>query len=142
MDRLHTPHAAGCVVFTSCNAHLCVLIILDQYGQWTFPKGHLEPGERAPDAAIREVFEETGITGQLGAFIDTIHYDVINKRGETVRKQVDFFVMTTTQTTLTLQAEEGIQAYQWLSPVDALTHIGYAQHKAILVKAVQLHDQA
>ena len=81
MDRLHNPHAAGCVVFTSCDTHLRVLIILDQYGKWTFPKGHLEPGERAPDAAIREVFEETGITGQLGAFIDTIHYDVVNKRG-------------------------------------------------------------
>ncbi|MFM7678140.1 MAG: NUDIX hydrolase [Roseiflexaceae bacterium] len=142
MDRLHNPHAAGCVVFTSCDGHLCVLIILDQYGKWTFPKGHLEPGERAPDAAIREVFEETGITGQLGAFIDTIHYDVINKRGEIVRKQVDFFVMTTSQTILTLQADEGIHAYQWLSPAVAVNLIGYAQHKAILIKAVQIHDQA
>jgi len=142
MDRLYAPHAAGCVVFASYKQATCVLIILDQYGKWTFPKGHLEPGETARDAAIREVFEETGISGQVGAFIDTIHYDVVNKRGETVRKQVDFFVMTTTQTTLTLQAEEGIHAYQWLSPAVAVTQIGYEQHKAILIKAVQIHDQA
>ena len=142
MDRLYSPHAAGCVVFAPCERETCVLIILDQYGKWTFPKGHLEPGETARDAAIREVFEETGIRGQVGAFIDTIHYDVVNKRGETVRKQVDFFVMTTTQTTLTLQAEEGIHAYQWLSPAVAVSQIGYAQHKQILLKAVQLHDQA
>lgn len=142
MDRLHSPHAAGCVIFAPCERETCVLIILDQYGKWTFPKGHLEPGETARDAAIREVFEETGITGQIGTFIDSIYYMVINKRGEEVRKQVDFFVMTTTQTTPTLQTEEGIHAYQWLSPAVAVTQIGYEQHKTILIKAVQLYDQA
>ena len=29
-------------------------------GYWGFPKGHLEEGEKPLDAAIREVYEETG----------------------------------------------------------------------------------
>lgn len=142
MDRQTSPHAAGCVVFAPVDGRTCVLLILDQYGKWTFPKGHLEAGEQAADAAVREVYEETGIRGTLGAHVATIYYDVINKKGVSVRKQVDFFVMTTSQTQVTLQAEEGIHASAWLSHADALTRIGYAQHRDVLIQAQQLHDRA
>jgi 8-oxo-dGTP pyrophosphatase MutT (NUDIX family) len=142
MDRITAPHAAGCVVFTSVAAQECVLLILDQYGKWTFPKGHLEAGESAASAALREVFEETGIRGTLGAHVATIFYDVINKKGFPVRKQVDFFIMTTDQSTVTLQTEEGIQAHQWLPPQAAAALIGYEQHRDVLTRAVQLRVQA
>jgi 8-oxo-dGTP pyrophosphatase MutT (NUDIX family) len=32
------------------------------YDDWSLPKGHLEPGEDAVAAAVREVLEETGVT--------------------------------------------------------------------------------
>lgn len=35
-------------------------------GLWSPPGGHVEPGERAIDAARREVEEETGIVAQIG----------------------------------------------------------------------------
>lgn len=34
-------------------------------GKWSFPSGHLEPGESIPDGAIREVREETGLLVEL-----------------------------------------------------------------------------
>jgi hypothetical protein len=61
------PHAAGCVIFNATPDGPRILLIFDQYGQWTFPKGHLEAGETSAAAAIREVYEETGIQGELGA---------------------------------------------------------------------------
>ena len=33
--------------------------------QWIFPKGHIEPGESPEEAALRELQEETGTTGEL-----------------------------------------------------------------------------
>ena len=139
MDRLSAPHAAGCVIFTRRDNLLHVLLILDQYGKWTFPKGHLEAGEDAATAAVREVYEETGIRGALGSFIDSISYMVVNKQGQSVQKRVDFFVMTTTQHTITLQHEEGISAYQWVIPADADALIGYEQHKHILTAAIRAY---
>jgi ADP-ribose pyrophosphatase YjhB (NUDIX family) len=32
---------------------------------WIFPKGHIEPGESADAAALRETQEETGVEGDL-----------------------------------------------------------------------------
>ncbi|SEB54333.1 NUDIX domain-containing protein [Paramicrobacterium humi] len=34
---------------------------------WTLPGGGIEPGEAPADAAVREVFEETGFTAQIDA---------------------------------------------------------------------------
>jgi 8-oxo-dGTP pyrophosphatase MutT (NUDIX family) len=33
-------------------------------GDWIFPKGHIEPGESAPEAAVRELLEEGGVIGR------------------------------------------------------------------------------
>jgi 8-oxo-dGTP diphosphatase len=34
-------------------------------GVWSLPGGHIEPGERAEEAAAREVFEETGVVTRI-----------------------------------------------------------------------------
>lgn len=39
-------------------------------GYWSLPGGHIEPGEPARDAALREVREETGIEAEIRAFVD------------------------------------------------------------------------
>lgn len=39
-------------------------------GRWSPPGGHIEPGERARDAAVREVREETGVEAGIGGLVD------------------------------------------------------------------------
>lgn len=42
--------------------------------EWCLPKGHIEKGETPQETAVREVFEETGILGEVVDSIATIDY--------------------------------------------------------------------
>ena len=46
-------------------------------GLWSFPGGHIEPGETARTAAQREVAEETGCQVRIGGVLDV--HDVIGR---------------------------------------------------------------
>src|SRR5262249_17291528 len=65
--ELSPQRAAGCVVYRYDGRAPLVLLILDKYGRWTLPKGHLKAGEREEQAAMREVLEETAAPGTLSA---------------------------------------------------------------------------
>ena len=71
---------------------LVAVIVLRSGSVLALPKGHLEAGEGASDAAIREVHEETGIRAELVAPIESIEYWFVTPRAR-VHKQVDFFLL-------------------------------------------------
>ena len=48
--------AAGGVV-----VHGKKILFIKKNGRWEFPKGRLKKGDKKKGAAIREIFEETGI---------------------------------------------------------------------------------
>jgi len=49
-------------------------------GLWSLPGGHIEPGETARAAAVREVREETGVEAELASLVDV--HDVIVRGGD------------------------------------------------------------
>ena len=53
-----TKSAGGIVL----NVDKKILIVNQNYDSWSLPKGHIDPGETALEAAKREIYEESGIT--------------------------------------------------------------------------------
>lgn len=67
--------AAGGVVLRPGPGGPEVLVVhRPRYDDWSLPKGKLDPGEDFEGAAIREVEEETGVMGRLGAQLPTTRY--------------------------------------------------------------------
>jgi 8-oxo-dGTP diphosphatase len=62
-----------------------VLVHRPRYGDWTLPKGKLEPGETHEEAALREVEEETGLRCELGRELASTAYRDGSGRPKTVR---------------------------------------------------------
>ena len=57
---------------------------------WALPKGLIGPGEVPAATALREVTEETGVTGRLVQKLGDVRY-VYTWKGERVFKVVSFF---------------------------------------------------
>lgn len=49
-------------------------------GYWSLPGGHIEPGETARAAALREVREETGVEAEISVFVD-LHEVILRDPG-------------------------------------------------------------
>jgi 8-oxo-dGTP pyrophosphatase MutT (NUDIX family) len=61
-------------------------------GTWVLPKGNLDPGEKPPETAVREVLEETGVEGRILEKLGDVKY-VYTWDGERIFKVVSFFLL-------------------------------------------------
>lgn len=78
--------AAGGLVHRDLDGRQEVLVIhRPRYGDWSFPKGKLDPGESFEQAALREVHEETGVSGVLEIELPEVRYTDHRGRSKRVR---------------------------------------------------------
>lgn len=97
--------------------------------QWVYPKGHIDPGEDAAGAAVREVEEETGVRAAILQPLDDVEVRV----GVEIQI-IRYFLMTTSDEG---EPREG-RRLTWLSAADALTHLTFPESRACLSKAVEV----
>lgn len=136
--RAQRETSAGGVVFRLQSGAPLFLLICDSYSNWGFPKGHLESGERAEDAALREVREETGLAElSLHGRIETIDW-YFRFRGRLIHKICHFFLMETGQTDTAPQRAEGITACRWVEYAEASGAISYANAREVLRRAYDM----
>jgi 8-oxo-dGTP diphosphatase len=67
--------AAGGIVLRQARPPLIAVVRLRK-GEWVLPKGKLDDGETPRDAAMREVWEETGHDVSVHEFLGTLAYDL------------------------------------------------------------------
>jgi len=127
--------SCGGVLFTHQDNTIKYLIIRHLGGHCGFPKGHMEAGETEEQTAIREIWEEVGLTVSLidGFRMEDI-YPLPNKPD--THKQVVYFLAEFSGQCVHTQAEEIAAAYL-LPYEDALALIPFPEAKRILTEAHQ-----
>ncbi|GAA1240875.1 NUDIX hydrolase [Prauserella halophila] len=130
--------AAGAVLWrpaASGNPGVDIAVVhRPRYDDWSLPKGHLDPGETAPVAALRELREETGFTAVLGAFLKRVEYRIA--RGT---KAVDYF--TARAGNGAFDPNEEVDELRWTTPDDAVRLLSYDSDAAVVEQFGALPQQ-
>jgi len=126
--------SAGGIIFKKEGKKILIALILDSYDQWTFPKGHIEKGEKPAVAAVREVGEEIGVKElRIIKLLKKIDY-WYKRETVLIHKFVYFYLMEApVRSQLNPQIAE-IKAARWLNPKEALAILGYKKDSKDLLK--------
>ena len=88
------------------------------------PKGHIDPGETAAEAAEREVREETGLQGELVEKLGDVKYWYA-RDGERVFKLVSFFLFRYVSGSVRDYQVEEVDSAEWVPLEDAPKLLAY-----------------
>lgn len=139
---VHETSAGGIVVKAEGGkAYVAVIARRNRAGRldWCLPKGHLEGAETPPEAAVREIFEETGIFGRPLKHLSTISYWFVGTKNR-VHKVVHHFLLEALSGTITTQNDPDKEAEEvaWLEIHEALTQLAYPNERRIVNMAIEL----
>lgn len=83
MSERRPVAAAGLVCFKGDDVLMIQRATPPLAGRWSIPGGRIEWGERAADAALRELKEETGCDAELIGLVDVVDAHITNSGAET-----------------------------------------------------------
>jgi bis(5'-nucleosidyl)-tetraphosphatase len=130
-------YAAGILVYRITDFGIVYLLIRHTHtGHWDFPKGKIEDGETDKEAALRELYEETGISDIKidGSFFEQIEYEFTEFDGTVAQKSVHFFLGSTYQEHIRLSPDEHT-SFIWLSYNAAYARLTHDTAKRLLERA-------
>lgn len=132
MANAPVVYAAGAVVWRQAKNNVRVLLIhRTQHKDLSLPKGKLDPGESLPQAAVREIEEETGVRVHLGPPLGSVDYTVPSGR----TKEVHYWAAEATDAAVaasTFRPNNEVDALEWVSIPTARKMLTYASDVDVL----------
>ena len=140
LQRVEETSAGGLVIDRESGPEPQAALIgrLDRRGRllWSLPKGHVEEGETAEAAAVREVMEETGITGRVVAPLGTIDFWFVAD-GRRIHKTVHHYLLLATAGELSADDVEVAQV-EWVPIAELGDRLAYADERRLVEQVPQL----
>ena len=125
-------HSAGGLVVRGDE----VLLIATAGGRrWQLPKGHLEEGELPAQAAVREVREETGVTGTIVAALSGVDYTFLERGKHRIKKHVDYFLLAYESGSETDFEPREVVTARWFSRPEAIARLSHANDRRVAEQA-------
>jgi 8-oxo-dGTP diphosphatase len=124
---------AGAAVYQQKEGKIVFLVISSSDGtSWVLPKGHIEMHELPEETALRELREETGITGEIICELSEQHFKA---NDETIK--VKYFLIKKTDS---IEAQES-RSLRWLEAEKAIDTLVFKEAREVLKKAVEFLSQ-
>ena len=110
----------------------------DRHGElvWCLPKGHVEAGETLEAAAVREVFEETGISGHIVAPLGTIDFWFMADETR-IHKTVHHFLLQADGGSLSDDDAE-VAEVAWVPLGEVASRLRYADERGLIARVSDL----
>jgi 8-oxo-dGTP pyrophosphatase MutT (NUDIX family) len=133
--------SAGGLVVDHAAGVAAVIGRLDRRGRllWSLPKGHIEVGETAEQAAVREVEEETGIIGRVVAPLGTIDFWFVAE-DRRVHKTVHHFLLSALGGELSDEDVE-VAEVAWVPLAELESRLAYADERRLIRRATELLEE-
>jgi 8-oxo-dGTP pyrophosphatase MutT (NUDIX family) len=131
-----SEHSAGGVVLRGEDCVVIVPTRLSAAGRkvLALPKGHIDPGETAVQAALREVREEAGIEASVIEDLGPVRYWYM-RDGRRVAKRVDFFLLAYECGELEDHDDE-VEVARWMPLREAATALSYPGEREVANRAL------
>jgi 8-oxo-dGTP pyrophosphatase MutT (NUDIX family) len=133
--------AGGFVISKTDNSLVALMARFNRGGklEWCIPKGHLEQTESNEEAALREVFEETGLIAEIIAYLGEVSYQFIQS-GVRVNKTVHVYLMQQIGGELSFDNDPHKEASQleWVRVSELLTRLSHGNERRIAKMAIEL----
>jgi 8-oxo-dGTP diphosphatase len=97
------------------------------HGDWSLPKGKLDPGESWERAALREVHEETGIRARIVGELEPARYRDRRGRDKTVR-----WYRMEVEDEGAFAAGSEVDELRWVTPAEAASLLTYGHDRALV----------
>jgi len=124
-------HSAGGVILEDGRVLLILMRTLRGDRVWTFPKGHLDPGETPEQAALREVLEETGWECGIISDLYTARYS-FTRSGRPVDKDVRWYLVKRTGGDGVPKTPDEVLELRWATLAEAAGLLTYRSDLEIL----------
>lgn len=122
--------ACGCIPYRiKRNGEIEALLVLREKGFWEFPKGKKEKGESDLECALREMKEETGLSGTLSSQEPIALEYLFSKNEEKYKKHVLLFLCLINAESEVCVDNKEIVDFVWLTFSEAESLLTYKEMK-------------